>query len=49
MLLKPFLIEVKLDRGRHLCIVTISEGIKMITGKDSGVVDNLNTSLNGTA
>ena len=42
-------LEVKLDRGWHLRIITVSEGIKMIKGKDSRVVGNLNTGCDSTA
>ena len=42
-------LKVNLDWGRHLCIITIGKGLKMITGKDCGVVGNLYTSWDGTA
>jgi hypothetical protein len=42
-------LKVNLDGGRHLCIITIGKGLKMITGKDCGVVGNLYTSWDGTA
>ena len=42
-------LKVNLDGGRHLCIITIGKGLKMITDKDCGVVGNLYTSWDGTA
>ena len=42
-------LEIDLDGGRHLIIITISQGLKMITSQNGSVVGNLNTSWDGTA
>ena len=42
-------LEVDLDWGGHLSIVTICEGLKMITSQDRGVIGNLYTSWDSTA
>jgi hypothetical protein len=42
-------LEIDLDGGRHLVIITISKGLEAITSQNGSVVCNLNTSRDGAA
>ena len=42
-------LEIDLDGGRHLVIITISKGLEAITSQNGSAVCNLNTSRDGAA